>query len=79
MNSNMLMPVVSTEGFTLSGATVAVPEPAAAVTRQAGSNFPVPETCEDDFDCNGGRWESWSEFVAGEKWWGKIWHSFAIW
>lgn len=47
----------SGKGFQFAGASLGQPvtPEAPAVTRQAGSNWPVPESCEDDFDCNGGR------------------------
>ena len=40
------------------------------MTRQAGSNWPVPESCEDDFDCNGGSWAAGFGFGPWERGWG---------
>ena len=72
-----LSPLVGIHWFFLGspwlwpGATLGQPvtPEAPAVTRQAGSNWPVPESCEDDFDCNGGSWAAVFGFGPLERGW----------
>ena len=72
-----LSPLVGIHWFFLGspwlwpGATLGQPvtPEAPAVTRQAGSNWPVPESCEDDFDCNGGSWAAGVGFGPLERGW----------
>eukprot|EP00438_Fugacium_kawagutii_P012838 Skav200130 [mRNA] locus=scaffold4172:99507:100508:+ [translate_table: standard] len=48
----------SSKGFQFAGVTAATRDTALRVSRQAGdskASWPVPASCEDDFDCNDGR------------------------